>query len=83
MLVIFSLLLLILPKKPKDTFEKRLIIIIHKTGIPEWIGNYSESKNICVILDNFSKLYFVGKMYDPSKKHRDAIDFIQMRAKLF
>ena len=30
MLVIFSLLLLILPKKPKDTFEKRLIILLFR-----------------------------------------------------
>jgi hypothetical protein len=35
------------------------------------------------MLDNYTKFYFVGKMYDPSKKHRDAIDFIKMRAKLF
>lgn len=64
--------------------EKRLIIILHKGAmIPDWIENFSSCKNICVILDNFSKLYFVGKLYDPMKKHRNAMEFIQMRAKLF
>jgi hypothetical protein len=44
--------------------------------------DYSQSKYICVIYENFTKLYFLGKLYDPSKKHRNIIDFIKMRAQL-
>jgi hypothetical protein len=46
------------------------------------MANYSQSKNICVIYENYTKLYFLGKLYDPSRKHRDIIDFIKMRAQL-
>ena len=50
----------------EESCEKRLIIIIHKIGVPEWIHNFSESKNVCIILDNFMKLYFLGKLYEQS-----------------
>jgi hypothetical protein len=46
------------------------------------MSNYAHSKNICVIFDNHSKLYFLGKFYDPSRKHRNILDFIRVRAQL-
>lgn len=57
-------------------FEKRLIIIIHKVGAPEWIHNFDSQKNVCVILDNFSKLYLLGKIHDTTKKHKNAMNII-------
>lgn len=64
-------------------FEKRLIIIIHKVGAPEWIHNFDSHKNVCVILDNFSKLYLLGKVHDPTKNHKNVTKIIEMRIKLF
>jgi hypothetical protein len=63
--------------------EKRLIIIAHSGGFADWMSNYAELKNVCVLFDNFSQLYFMGVVYDPSRAHRNAIDFIKMRAKLW
>jgi hypothetical protein len=45
--------------------------------------NYAELKNVCVIFDAFSQLYFLGRVYDPSRAHRNIIDFIKMRVKLW
>jgi hypothetical protein len=55
---------------------------MHNGGMAEWMTNYAECKNICVIFENYEKLYFFGKVYDPSLKHRNALDYIRMRAKL-
>lgn len=56
--------------------EKRLIVIVHKGAIIEPIEFYAQQKNVTVIFDNFTKLNLLGKSYDPSKKHREAIDLI-------